>query len=238
MKKKILVFIPVYNEEENIYYIVESIFNKFKKKTDIFFIDDNSQDNTKKNIKYLQAKYKNIFLKIRDSKLGIGSAHKNAFIWAKKRGYNYLITMDCDGTHDPIYLNRMLEVMRKNNSHIVISNRFLNKNSLRDWPLWRKILTGFRHYLIKFLLQIKYDSSGALRIYNLSKIKLEDLLLAKHNGYSFFWESIFLLDKKKYKISEIPIYLPGRLMGKSKMKFSDILDALLYLFKIYFKNRT
>ena len=85
MKKKILIFIPVYNEEENIYYIVESIFNKFKKKTDIFFIDDNSQDNTKKNIKYLQAKYKNIFLKIRGSKLGIGSAHKNAFIWAKKK---------------------------------------------------------------------------------------------------------------------------------------------------------
>ena len=105
--------------------------------------------------------------------------------------------MDCDGTHDPIYLNRMLKVMRKKNSHIVISNRFLDKNSLRDWSLWRKILTRFRHYLIKFLLQIKYDSSGALRIYNLNKIKLEDLLLAKHNGYSFFWESIFLLDKKK-----------------------------------------
>ena len=46
------------------------------------------------------------------------------------------------------------------------------------------------------------------------------------------------INKVKYKISEIPIYLPGRLVGKSKMKFSDILDALLYLFKIYFKSRT
>ena len=54
----------------------------------------------------------------------------------------------------------------------------------------------------------------------------------------FFGKVFFYWIKKKYKISEIPIYLPGRLMGKSKMKFSDILDALFYLFKIYFKNRT
>ena len=99
---------------------------------------------------------------------------------------------------------------------------------------WRKILTWIRHLLIKVVLKINYDSSGAFRLYNLNLIKTKDFISAKHNGYSFFWESIYLLHIKKYKISQIPIHLPGRMIGKSKMSFSDVLDALIYLIKIYF----
>ena len=66
-------------------------------------------------------------------------------------------------------------------------------------------------------------------------MQVKDIFLAKNNSYSFFWESIFILSKK-YKIKEIPIKLPGRLSGASKMKIKDILSAFFYLIKVYIKK--
>ena len=99
-----------------------------------------------------------------------------------------------------------------------------------------KKLTTLRHYVIKLLLNIEFDSSGAFRCYDIKKIKLKDILIAENESYSFFWESIFILSKK-YEIREIPIKLPGRLSGSSKMRFIDIFSAVIYLLKIFFKKR-
>ena len=144
--------------------------------------------------------------------------------------------MDCDGTHHPKYIIKMLNTLKKNNFDIISTNRFLKKNSLKDWVLWRKYLTTLRHIIIKFVLNINYDSSGAYRCYNVKKVKLNHILLARDNGYSFFWQSIFLLHKKRYKIFEIPIYLPPRSYGSSKMKLKDIVSALFNLLVFYFKK--
>ena len=234
-KKKFLIIIPVYNEKNNIKPIVEKILKNFKKKLSILFIDDNSTDGTREEIYKVRKKNKNIFLIKRGSKLGIGSAHKCGLKWGYKEKYFVIITMDCDGTHDPSYLNRLIKPLNK--SEIISTNRFMKKNSLIGWSKWRIFLTSLRHNLIRFLLGIKYDSSGAFRCYDTKKVKLGDILLAKDNGYSFFWESIFILHTKNYKISEIPINLPSRLTGNSKMKFKDIFHALFYLFYISIKKR-
>ena len=139
--------------------------------------------------------------------------------------------MDSDGTHDPLYISDMLNLLEAKKCQITSTNRFLNKDSLKSWIMWRKFLTSLRHFIIKFMLNIKFDSSGAFRGYLVNEVKLEDILKAKNNSYSFFWESIFILSKK-YKIKEIPINLPARLSGNSKMKINDIFLALIYL--IYF----
>ena len=111
---------------------------------------------------------------------------------------------------------------------------FSKKNSLNGWSLWRKFLTTLRFKVINKLLNIQFDSSGAFRCYDTKKVKLKDLLEAKNNSYSFFWESTFLLNKKNYKIFEIPIKLPARLTGSSKMEFKDIIFALTYLLMVLF----
>ena len=89
---------------------------------------------------------------------------------------------------------------------------------------------------IKNLFNNEYDSSGAFRCYNFNRVKLKDLLLAKNNSYSFFWQSMIILNKKKYRIKEIAINLPARSIGSSKMKFKDIVSALLSIFFFYLKN--
>ena len=234
MQRRILVIIPVLNEVKNINPIVKKL--RKNNKFDVLFIDDNSTDGTVQNILTEKKKYKRIFLIRRPKKLGIGSAHKDGLKWGYKKRYSIIITMDCDGTHNPIYINRMIKLLSSKKIDLVSTNRFLQKNSLDDWSLWRKKLTTLRHHVIKLLLNIKFDSSGAFRCYNTKKIKLQDILNAKNESYSFFWESIFILSKK-YEIREIPIKLPGRLSGSSKMKLKDIFSAVIYLFKIFLKKR-
>ena len=236
MKNKILIIIPVLNEVNNILPIVEKIYKYLHDKPKhILFIDDNSKDGTREKISLAQKKFNKIYIIKRNKKLGIGSAHKVGLDWGFKKNYKKIITMDCDGTHDPVYINSLLKKLNKKNCQIVSTNRFLKKNSLSDWTTWRKFLTIFRHKLIKFFLDIEFDSSGAFRGYLVRNININDIFLAKNNSYSFFWESIFILSKK-YKIKEIPIKLPGRLTGASKMRSKDILLALLYLIKIYLKK--
>ena len=233
---KLLVIIPVLNEEKNINLIWKKIRKLKKIKKDILFIDDNSTDRTRLKIKDLKKKNKNIFLIKRETKKGIGSAHKEGIIWGYKKKYTIIVTMDCDGTHDPVHIKKMLKLIKNKNYEMISTNRFLKKNSLSDWSFWRIFLTNLRHFLIKNILNIKFDSSGAFRCYNIKKIKLNDILLAKNNSYSFFWESIFFLSKR-YNIAEIPISLPGRVSGSSKMRINDIVFALYYLLLIFFKHR-
>ena len=92
-----------------------------------------------------------------------------------------------------------------------------------------------RYKFIKFLLNIDLDSSGAFRCYNTKKIKLTDILLSKNNSYSFFSESIILLSLKKYKISELPVILPKRFSGSSKMKLTDLINGFFYTIFIFIK---
>ena len=99
------------------------------------------------------------------------------------------------------------------------------------------MITCIRHSLVSNLLDLKFDSSGGFRLYDLKKVKIRDILKAKHNGYSFLWESLFLLKENGYKIEDIDVDLPRRKLGYSKMKVKDILDGFIYLIKIFILNK-
>ena len=228
-----LLIIPTLNERKNITTLFKKI-RKIDQKIDILFVDDNSTDGTREEIFYLKKRNKSIYFIFRPRKLGIGSAHKDGLKFAYKKKYKIILTMDADGTHNPKYIRNLIKYSSKYN--LISTNRFKNKDSLIEWPVHRRFLTKIRFYLINILLNINYDSSGAYRCYNAKNIKLNDVLGAKNDGYSFFWESLYLLNKKKYSIKEIPIYLPYRKVGSSKMTMRDIIGSLFYLFKYSIKN--
>lgn len=234
MNKSILLIIPTLNEFGNIQKIYNKV-QKTDKKINLLFIDDNSTDGTRNIILDLSKKNKKVKYIFRKKKLGIGSAHKLGIKLAKKKNFRYACTMDCDGTHDPIHIKKMLKKIK--DSDLVISNRFLKKNSLKGWDIKRIIITNLRYYLIWILLGTKLDGSGGFRLYDLNKIKIDDILGLRDDNYNFFWQSAFLLEYKKYKISEIPINLPNRVIGSSKMRFSDILSGVFNLLKFFLKYR-
>jgi len=229
---KRLIIIPVYNEVKNIKQLFLRIRKSFK--SDLLYVNDNSTDGTTEEIDGLVNKFKNVYHIKRSGKLGIGSAHKVGIKWGYKKKYDLIITMDGDGTHDPKYLNKI-----SNNSYkydLVLTNRFLIKNSLKNWSLPRVILTHASHLLIKILLGLRYDTSGAFRLFNTNKVKLKDLLLANDNDYAYFWKSILYLKKKNYNIGEIPIILPARITGSSKMSLWHIIRGVYLLFKFFLLN--
>jgi dolichol-phosphate mannosyltransferase len=102
--------------------------------------------------------------------------------------------------------------------------------------LYRIFLTKVRHFLVSFFLNFSLDASGAFRCFDLKKVRLKDITEAKDNGYSFFWESLFILYRKKFKIYEQTIILPYRSIGHSKMRFYDIYYAFIYLLFISIKR--
>ena len=228
-----LLIIPTLNERKNITILFKKI-KKIDQRLDILFVDDNSTDGTREEILDLKKKNKSINFIFRPKKMGIGSAHKDGLKYAYKKKYKIILTMDADGTHNPKYIKKLIKFSSQ--FDLISTNRFEQKNSLVEWPIQRRFLTKVRYYLINILLGINYDSSGAYRCYNTKNIKLNDIMEAKNNGYSFFWESLYLLNKKKYSIKEIPIYLPYRKVGSSKMTTRDIVGSLLYLLKYFFKN--
>ena len=233
--RNILVIVPTLNEKNNIIILLKKL-KLTKILHDILFIDDNSKDGSQEVIIKIAKKNRNINYIFRPKKLGIGSAHKEGFVWSYKKKYKIIVTMDADGTHDPKYMKFMIQKLQRSNYDVVTTSRFLKKNSLKNWPLFRIILTTLRHIAISFLLFMPYDASGAFRCINCRKVKLKDLILAKQDSYSYFWESLFILYKKKYKISQIPIQLPYRNVGSSKMQITDVIFSLYYLMIVFVKK--
>ena len=230
---KICVIIPTLNEENNIL----NIFNKLKKtkiRFDLLFVDDNSRDKSRKIIKDLKSKFSYIKYIFRNNKSGIGSAHKEGISFCYKKKYDLIITMDADGSHDPKDIKPMIKAL--NHYDYIITTRFKKQNSLKGWPLSRKLITYARHLFVKFFLGMNYDASGAFRCFKRNKIKLNDILSAKNNDYAFFWEVTYNLNKIGYKIYEVPAELIWRKLGKSKMKIRHIFYSFFYLFKIFLSN--
>jgi len=233
IKDKFLVFIPTYNEIEN----VKKIYHKLKKLSlnmDILFIDDNSPDGTGMLLDKLAAKDSSLTVIHQEGKNGIGNAHKVGIRYAYQRGYRILITMDCDFTHPPEDIPNLLEIFP--NCDVVVGSRYIIKNSLEDWNFYRKCLTLIGHFLTKTLFKMPYDATGAFRLYHLNRINSRLFDTVKSPGYSFFFESLFILYQNGIKINEIPIKPPQRAYGHSKMAISDIYASVSRLFTLYFNS--
>ena len=230
---KILIIIPTLNEEQNIGFIIKKIIFLYKK-IKVLVIDDNSTDKTISILKKFNKK--KVSYVIRKKRLGVGSAHKYGILYSFKKGFDYCITMDADGTHDPARVKLMINYLNKNKCDIVNTSRFILKSSLKDWPLHRKFLTIFRFFLVKLFLRTNLDSSGGFRAYNLNKINKNFLKFSNNKNYFFLVESLFYLEKLGYKIIDIPINLKFRAAGQSKMKIFHIMDSFLSLVKLRFQN--
>lgn len=233
MSKDTLIFIPTYNESENIELILKQIL-ALGLEADILFVDDNSPDGTGKLLDNFAKKHSNVYIQHRSGKLGIGSAHKQGIAWAYDQGYQNLVTMDCDFTHSPEYILEFLA--QKDKGDIVVGSRYLQEGSLSTWNHKRRLLTHSGHFATSFFLGMPYDATGSYRLYRLDRIPKGFLSLVTSNGYSFFFESLFVLNQNKFRVIEIPTSLPARTYGNSKMQTSDAINSLKQLGVLFTKR--
>tara|TARA_Y100000816_G_scaffold165196_1_gene118362 strand:- start:851 stop:1567 length:717 start_codon:yes stop_codon:yes gene_type:complete len=233
-QKKILVFTATYNEVDNIVDFINSVRNQ-SKNLDVLIIDDNSPDNTALKIRNLQKEIENLKLIVRDNKKGLDSAHKMAYDYAIKKNYNYLITMDADFSHDPSELNNFVKKLE--DSPFVIGSRYV-KGGKCLMTGSRLVMSKIGNKLIKYVSGIKCNEfTTSYRGFNLDKLKGFHLNLVTTKGYSFFMGTMFVIQKMKFEIKEIPIIFKDREKGISKIPKIEIFRTLTNLIILTFKNK-
>lgn len=231
--QKNLIFTATYNENKNIKLLLKQIKN-LKIQLDILVIDDNSNDGTKEFLKNYKKQNKNMYLIIRKKKLGLDTAHKAALSFAKNKKYSKIITMDADLSHDPKLIPFILQKLEINK--FLIGSRYI-KGGKCDMPLLRFALSYLGNRFIKYILKINSNEfTTSYRGFKINKMSNINFYTIKSKGYSFFMETVFLINKKKIPISEFPIHFKNRKYGISKIPKFEIFRTLFNLFRLKYFN--
>ena len=235
MAKKTLIFIPTYNERDNVRPMAEQI-GALGLDADLVFMDDASPDGTGEELDRLAAEHPRLRVVHRAGKSGIGSAHMEGIDLAYAQGYDRLVTLDCDFTHSPSLIPEFLR--RSDAADAVVGSRYLERDSLPGWSMVRKSLTSVGHILTKNMLGISQDATGAFRAYNLNTLPRDLFRLVQSRGYAFFFESMLVLQRNGFAIAEIPIKLPARTYGSSKMSLPEVQRSVSTLLSLFMQDQT
>jgi dolichol-phosphate mannosyltransferase len=202
---------------------------------DLAFMDDGSPDGTGQILDELAARHARVRAIHRPVKSGIGSAHLEGIALAYSQGYDRLVTLDCDFTHSPTLIPAFLN--RSATADAVLGSRYLEKASLPGWSLFRKSLTTLGHALTQSMLNISEDATGAFRVYNLNNIPRGLFDLVQSKGYAFFFESLLILQRNGHTIVELPISLPARTYGSSKMTLQEVQRSVSTLMTLFLQDQ-
>lgn len=224
-----LVLIPTFNERDNVQIIVKRVKDSLPS-AHLLFIDDSSPDGTGEILDEMSNMDPTIHIEHRGRKLGVGSAHLHGINWAFDHGVDVLITLDADLTHSPEDANRMMTEL--DHADVIVGSRFIGHGGVKDWNLGRKVMTHLGHLLTLILLRIPHDASGGFRVYKISKLNRKVFELVSSSNYSFFFESLKILHLNSVSIRQVPIVLPARTYGSSKMRAKDIFGSFAYLLKL------
>ncbi|MEO6447339.1 MAG: glycosyltransferase [Gemmatimonadaceae bacterium] len=229
-----VIIVPTYNERDNAPRMVAAIF-ALQLDADVLFVEDASPDGTGDVLEALRAVHSRLQVLHRSGKLGIGSAHLDGIAWARARGYQRVVTLDCDFSHNPEDIPRFL--VASDDADVVVGSRWAARDSLPGWNILRRALTNIGHVLTRLVLGLPCDATGAFRVYRLDRLPPALFELVQSRSYAFFFESLFILYKNACRITEIPIVLPARTYGHSKMTLQAALHSVRIMLGIAARYR-
>ncbi len=231
---KILAISPTYNEKKNIAELISRI-TLIPVEMDLLIIDDNSPDGTADIVKSYMAKNTHIFILEREKKLGLGTAYCEGFKWALDKGYDLIVQIDADLSHNPDDIPRMVEMSKS--ADLVIGSRYIDGVNVVNWPMRRLLLSyGANLYAQIFIRFPIKDSTGGFKCFKRDVLESIDLSKIYSEGYSFQIEMNFLTWIKGFKVLEIPIVFTDRTVGESKMNRAIIIEAILMVPKLFIKK--
>ncbi|OIQ40313.1 MAG: dolichyl-phosphate beta-D-mannosyltransferase [Bacteroidetes bacterium MedPE-SWsnd-G1] len=230
----VLVIIPTYNERENIELIIRAVFSQ-KKAFDILIVDDNSPDKTAEIVADLIGEFpERLFLEVRNEKKGLGTAYIHGFKWALKKGYEYIIEMDADFSHNPDDLIRLYAECATNNADVAVGSRYLKGQiNVVNWDIKRILLSYFASQYVRIVTSIPVkDTTAGFVCYRKEVLETIDLDSIQFVGYAFQIELKFKAWKRGFNIKEVSIIFTDRIRGKSKMNGSIISEAIFGVLKM------
>ena len=236
---KVLVFTATYNERENIAPLIGEIY-KIIPSADILVLDDNSPDGTGVLLNELADANPLIKVIHRKGKMGLGTAHSLAMIYAIKHGYDYLVTMDADHSHSPADIPRLLSRLcdAASEADFVIGSRYMPGGSC-DYGGYRKFLSVGGNWLTRTVTGIPlHEFTTSFRAFRVDKLAQSNFGWVENGGYSFFLEVAIRLHRAGLDVAEVPIHFYDRNAGDSKIPKLEIFRGIKKLFSLATERRS
>jgi dolichol-phosphate mannosyltransferase len=228
---KTLVFTATYNEADNIVPLVESIFAELPS-CGVLVVDDNSPDGTGRLLETLEEEVYPDALDVivRPRKLGVGSAHKLAVKFALAHGFERLITMDADFSHDPKYLPLIVELLEEND--FVIGSRYVDGGSC-EYGRIRRWFSRSANVLARLLLHIPLkETTTSYRGFRNNFLERLDVDSIRGDGYSYFVGCAYRAARLSDRLAEFPIVFVDRRAGSTKISQAEIVKGFLMLLRL------
>ena len=231
---RVVAVIPTYNEKENAVAMAEAALANLPADGGVLFVDDNSPDGTGAILDGIAAKEPRVSVLHREKKEGLGRAYVAGFAKALEMGAERIVEMDCDFSHDPADIKRMLEAIE--NADVVVGSRYVKGGKCVGWPFKRWLISRCGGIFIRMMLGVPVkDPTGGFKCFRRSALEaLGDFSCIKSFGYSFQMETNFRMSRMGLKIVEIPITFAERRAGKSKISGSIAAETLKLVFKMRF----
>jgi dolichol-phosphate mannosyltransferase len=231
--KKAVVIIPTYNEKENVSSMIDAVLG-LKYPFDILFVDDSSPDGTAEIVRQRMIESAGrIHLEERSGKLGLGTAYIHGFKWALANDYEYVFEMDCDFSHNPNDLERLLNACIVDGADLSIGSRYCRGGKVKNWPMNRIVMSYFASVYVRLILWIPIkDTTAGFMCYNRKVLEKINLDAVTFKGYAFQICLKFAAYRHGFKIKEVPITFVDRLYGVSKMSTGIFKEAFFGVWKM------
>ena len=233
---KALVIIPTYNEIENISKMLDTVMG-LETKFDILIVDDGSPDGTAQVVREKMSEFDGrIHLEERSGKLGLGTAYIHGFHWALARKYEFIFEMDCDFSHDPMDLYRLLEACMTG-ADVAIGSRYATGVNVVNWPMSRVLLSYFASVYVRFVTGMPVqDATAGFICYKRAVLESINFSKIQVAGYAFQIEMKFKSWRKGMTLVEVPVIFTDRTEGESKMSGGIIKEAIFGVVKLKLRS--
>lgn len=230
---KTIIVIPTYNEAQNAPLIAAQVAQALPE-AHLLLVDDASPDGTADLADRLFASdpiYSNYRVFRRTGVRGLGRAYRDAFIKVLGEGYDRIIHMDADLSHDPSYLPAMLAASQ--DADLVIGSRYAPQGGVRNWPRYRVLMSRFANRYVQSIAGIPVaDATSGFRCWTSRALEAVHMESFKSEGYSFQVEMSYRASRAGMKIVEVPIIFTDRQFGQSKISRKVLIESAIIPWKL------
>ena len=218
--------LPTYNERENLEHMVEALGGVLDTTSDrVLVIDDGSPDGTGAIADRLAAELPWVSVLHRSTKEGIGPAYVAGFRWALAEGAELVLELDCDFSHDPTDVPRLIAAAE--DADLVLGSRYAPGGGTANWGLLRRIVSrgGCLYAQVVLGLGVR-DLTGGFKCFRRATLEAIDLDALSAHGYAFQIETTYRVKRAGFRVQEVPITFVERRAGASKMTGSIVTEAM------------
>ncbi len=228
---RVLIVTPTYNERDNLAEFVGAV-HAAAPTVDVLVVDDASPDGTGALGDALAAADPRVSVLHRPGKLGLGTAYVDGFQLALTRGYDVVLEMDADLSHDPAYIPRFLEAMAAG-ADVVLGSRNVPGGGVEGWGPGRHVLSKGGSLYSRTILGVGVrDLTTGFKAYTRRALQAIDPGTLRSNGYSFQIETTYRALRRGLRVVEVPIVFVDRRAGRSKMSRRIFAEAIVEVWRL------